>query len=447
MTAVPGQEWPNSSAQDMAAAEASTGRSVVSSAATDAPMQQTPVTFSGEARTLLPMLSQGFCLQAITLGIYRFWLTTDTRRFYWSNTAVGTEAFAYTGTPMQLLKGFLFALAILLPLQALGFLLLLSLPWASAFVTIAGAAALLLLAQYASYASRRYRLTRTSWRGLRLRMTGSAWTYALTSFGYWLLVIATIGIAYPWAAAAVERIKMRETSYGDAQGAFVGRPRTLADRLAVVWVLAVLLPLVISATLVIVLPWDFWSLLLAGGDPDGQDGPRLEKTWSSMLSAGLLCGSYFLVPFALMFAPAFIAITFRWRMSGMRIGGASITSDFSIGKAYGIYALGTLGAIILATLAAVPITMVIVDIKMTQTDTGLAAKLFAATIAIAGYLVIFGVFWVSKQLLVGLPLYRAQIASLTVANLASLDNVRARNVDASAMGEGLGDAVDFHVGL
>uniref|UniRef100_UPI0013D7991B DUF898 family protein n=1 Tax=Escherichia coli TaxID=562 RepID=UPI0013D7991B len=70
-----------------------------------------------------------------------------------------------------------------------------SLPWATGLVAIAGAAALLLLAQYAGYASRRHRLTRTSWRGLRLRMSGSAWRYAGKSFGYWLLVIATLGIA------------------------------------------------------------------------------------------------------------------------------------------------------------------------------------------------------------------------------------------------------------
>ncbi|WP_164214076.1 hypothetical protein, partial [Stenotrophomonas maltophilia] len=84
----------------------------------------------------------------------------------------------------------------------------------------------------------------------------------------------------------------------------------------------------------------------------------------------------------------------------MRIGGASIASDFSISKAYGIYSLGLLGVFALATLAAFPVTLVLVDIQMTQRDTGLAARLFAAIVGIAGYLTIFGVFWVSKQLLV-----------------------------------------------
>ncbi|WP_164096076.1 DUF898 family protein, partial [Serratia marcescens] len=86
-------------------------------------------------------------LQLITLGIYRFWLITDIRRFYWSHTAVGTEAFVYTGRGMQLLKGFLFALAILVPLQAGGFFLALGLPSAEWVVSIGLSAILLFLSQ------------------------------------------------------------------------------------------------------------------------------------------------------------------------------------------------------------------------------------------------------------------------------------------------------------
>ncbi|MFX7844746.1 hypothetical protein ABTK14_21090, partial [Acinetobacter baumannii] len=40
--------------------------------------------------------------------------------------------------------------------------------------------------------------------------------------------------------------------------------------------------------------------------------------------------------------PAFQAVTFRWRMNGPRIGGASIASEFRIGTAYRIYVLAAL---------------------------------------------------------------------------------------------------------
>ena len=54
----------------------------------------------------------------VTLGIYRFWLATDIRRFLWSNTEIAGEALEYTGTALELLLGFLVAIALLIPVYA-----------------------------------------------------------------------------------------------------------------------------------------------------------------------------------------------------------------------------------------------------------------------------------------------------------------------------------------
>src|SRR5437868_3818416 len=59
---------------------------------------------------------RGAPLLAITLGIYRFWLTTDVRRFLWSGSQIAGEPFEYVGTARELLLGFLFAIAVLVPL-------------------------------------------------------------------------------------------------------------------------------------------------------------------------------------------------------------------------------------------------------------------------------------------------------------------------------------------
>ena len=77
------------------------------------------VRFVGDKRAL-----SGGCwfaarvLLMLTLGIYRFWLTTDIRRFLWSNTELAGESFEYTGTARELLLGFLIAIAILVPIYA-----------------------------------------------------------------------------------------------------------------------------------------------------------------------------------------------------------------------------------------------------------------------------------------------------------------------------------------
>src|SRR5437763_7685093 len=44
--------------------------------------------FLGRERDYWRLMLRGAALLAVTLGIYRFWLTTDQRRFLWSNTEV-----------------------------------------------------------------------------------------------------------------------------------------------------------------------------------------------------------------------------------------------------------------------------------------------------------------------------------------------------------------------
>jgi uncharacterized membrane protein YjgN (DUF898 family) len=72
------------------------------------------------------------------------------------------------------------------------------------------------------YRARRYRLTRTIWRGVRFWMKGSGTAYALRAGLWMLLVIITHGLALPWYQAALERYKMQNSFYGDLARGFDG---------------------------------------------------------------------------------------------------------------------------------------------------------------------------------------------------------------------------------
>ena len=50
------------------------------------------VRFTGERRAFWGLLVRGAVFLALTLGIYRFWLATDIRRFLWSNTEVAGDS-------------------------------------------------------------------------------------------------------------------------------------------------------------------------------------------------------------------------------------------------------------------------------------------------------------------------------------------------------------------
>lgn len=402
------------------------------------------VGFTGAGGQLFGLLVKGMLLQLITLGIYRFWFITDMRRFYWSHTRVGPEEIAYTGRGIELFKGFLVALAIIVPIQAAAFFVALGLPSAEVIISFAVTVVFLFLSQYAAYAGRRYRLTRTAFRGLRLRMVGSAWAYAAKAFGLWIITGLTLGLAYPWAAAIMERIKMRDTWYGDAQGAFVGTAGALFRRGILIWAIGFGLPLLIIGSTIASVPAEVWrefgTTITAG---------TIEPAGRLAIAIYMLTGAVFSALFIpILLFPAFQAVVFRWRMEGTRLGGAALASDFRIGAAYRVYVLGALGLFGLG---------IVISIVVGLLFGGLLAALFYSgggeagspasgivglmTIALA-YLLVFGGFWIAKQLLITLRLYRAQARSVSVVNLAALDHVRANNVDASAMGDSLGDAVD-----
>src|SRR5215813_10195862 len=133
----------------------------------------------GNERVFWRLLIRGAALLFITLGIYRFWLATDVRRFLWSNTEIAGDGLEYIGTARELLLGFLIAIALLVPINAVFFLGAFAKGIFGELASVAALAVLALLGQFAVYRARRYRLTRTLYRGIRFRQTGSAARYAV----------------------------------------------------------------------------------------------------------------------------------------------------------------------------------------------------------------------------------------------------------------------------
>src|SRR5438874_4073540 len=193
------------------------------------------VSFSGKRGDFRALVTRGALLELVTVGFYRFWLTTDIRRHLWSDTAVDDDAFEYTGRGKELLVGFLFALAIIVPVYLAYFLISVEAARFKAFASFPLLAFFYLFGQFAIYRARRYRLTRTVWRGVRFWMDGSGWAYAARATLWVLFAIVTLGIASPWRQAALERYKMRHSWYGDLQGRFEGRGWALFKKIWWLW--------------------------------------------------------------------------------------------------------------------------------------------------------------------------------------------------------------------
>src|ERR1700759_5319770 len=202
------------------------------------PAPPLPVSFYGDRGEFRRLVMRGTGLEVLTVGFYRFWLATDIRRHLWWNINTPGDGPEYTGRGKELLLGFLFALAILVPIYLAYFLVGLEVERAKAFASIPLFLFFYLFGQFAIYRARRYRLTRTGWRGGRFWMDGSGWAYAIRGAGWTFLTVITLGIVLPWREAALERYKMRHCHYGDLQGSFEGRGSELFKRGWKLWLVA-----------------------------------------------------------------------------------------------------------------------------------------------------------------------------------------------------------------
>src|SRR5579871_911035 len=113
--------------------------------------------FTGHMQAFRKIIVRGALLQLVSAGIYRFWLTTDARRFLWANTEIGGDSLEYTGTAMELFLGFLMAIALLVPVYVLLFVGSLELGVWSQLSSAGALIFLTVFGQYAYYRARRYR--------------------------------------------------------------------------------------------------------------------------------------------------------------------------------------------------------------------------------------------------------------------------------------------------
>ncbi len=197
--------------------------------------------FDGNARELGPIAWRNALLNLITLGLYRFWGKTRVRRYLWSRISLGDECLEYTGTGKELFFGFLVALVIFIPLAAFGTAIgMLGVNEVTAMMLNALYLPLiLLLIGLATYRARRYRLTRTLWRGIRCNQTGAAWRYALKYLGFTLLLIPTLGLTLPVMNIALQRQALGNTWYGSLRSRFEGRARDLFKTWLMCWLLLI----------------------------------------------------------------------------------------------------------------------------------------------------------------------------------------------------------------
>lgn len=364
------------------------------------------VTRPGLERLVLRNLS----LNLVTLWFYRFWAKTRWRRHIWSNVSLLGDPIEYTGTGEEMFKGFLVALAVLAPLFILFNLWQLAVSESAVglfFEQIVYFATLYFLIVAARFYARRYRLSRTRWRGVPLALDARFIDYVKVHFTQHGLALLTLFLLWPRASLMVEAWLMSRTRLG-----------SVYFDCKVEWRPAF---------------WPWITFLFAALLTIGIILGRLAATMPQVFGDfGLPSLSLWWAFFAVLFTAASYA-AYRVKLLRQTIGGLSLGNVFfaSEARAAPIITFIVVGIATLLAIGTLGTLMVI--------GSGSLFVVFVMPIVFLFAFAIIRDAWVAPWMIDHV------VTSVTITNPSSLNDIASAAQDSMTRGEGLADSFDVGI--
>jgi len=224
-----------------------------------------------------------FFFTIITLGLYYPWAKAKVFQYFYSVTEFHGSRFVFHGTGKEMFRGYIkvFALFVILFGSIQVF------QWIGDPVMVLVATGVLYLIvvaliPLAIHGVMRYRLSRTSWRGIHMGYRGSlSELYKLYLKGI-LFTILTLGIYFPWMTVSIRRYVMQHIRFGSLEFKFTGEGSTL-------WGLNLGGALLSAITLYIYLPW----YLISIKNFDIENTSVMQNGKSYKVKSTMKGGSYF----------------------------------------------------------------------------------------------------------------------------------------------------------
>ena len=199
-------------------------------ASTPVPAAGRHLQFHGSTGSLFAIQAVNVLFTLLTLGIFYFWGKARVRAYLFSQSELERDRFAYHGTGKELLIGFVKGVVVFgVPVVALSILpqvygapaaVVTVLSW---LLSLVG----LLLVPVAMVGSRRYRLSRTSWRGIRFSFRGPVGEFVGIFVAGTILTSLTLGIYYPVFVTRRQAFMVSHAYFGSRKFDFDGHGRKL----------------------------------------------------------------------------------------------------------------------------------------------------------------------------------------------------------------------------
>ncbi len=171
-----------------------------------------PFEFHGKAGEFFKIWIVNLMLSIVTLGIYSAWAKVRTRKYFYSNTLLMNTPFDYLADPIKILKGRLFAFALILvytfaavispTLQA--FMLLLFIP----------------LLPWIIIKALKFNLYNSAYRNIRFHFNADYLKALWVFIGLPILIAFSVGLAYPYFVRERKNFLLDNSAYGTSKFKF-----------------------------------------------------------------------------------------------------------------------------------------------------------------------------------------------------------------------------------
>lgn len=176
--------------------------------------------FTGKGGDLFSVLIVNWLLTIVTLGLYYPWAKARRLQYVFEHTELDHHPFHFHGNGKEMFKGFIKAIALIGGLYGLFLLLVfLDMPLLGMLGLFAGIIVLIPLIIHGSY---RYRMSRSSWRGIHFGYRGDLKELYRICVKGGLLTILTFGIYGSWFQMNLRNYVYGHVRYGSSRFQYKG---------------------------------------------------------------------------------------------------------------------------------------------------------------------------------------------------------------------------------
>ena len=171
--------------------------------------------FFGKGSEYFAIMIVNWLLTLVTLGFYYPWARAKRLKYTFGQTALNDERFNFAGTGNEMFRGFIKVIVLYITIMAgYGLFFVYQLIFPAVLFLFLSFFALYPLILHGSF---RYRMSRTSYRGIRFGYRGDRAELFKNCIKWSLLSLVTLGIYGAWMSMNIRRYTHQNIRYGDVE--------------------------------------------------------------------------------------------------------------------------------------------------------------------------------------------------------------------------------------